>query len=178
MDEIAEYREPEIFNQVVRPALSDKKGKCLFIGTPKGFNHFYDMYQMAKDKEDWAAFSFMTIDSPFFQTEQGIKELEEAKALLSDLDYQQEYEAKFINFSGRIYHAFSRETCGTNICYTPDNGHLLVGMDFNHSPHTACIFQLVSGKLIQVDEVFIKFGDTEAMCRELKKRYPNQEITV
>ena len=46
MDEYADMK-PEVWEQILRPALADQKGSALFIGTPMGRNHFYDLYQYA-----------------------------------------------------------------------------------------------------------------------------------
>jgi len=174
LDEIAEYRDPGMFNQVIRPALSDKNGKALFIGTPKGFNHFYELYQKGTSQEDWASFSFKTIDSPFFQTEEGKQEIADAKNLLDELSFKQEYEAEFIHFSGRIYYAASREVFNSDYQFDSNNGPIYVGLDFNHSPLAGVLFHRIAGHSVAFDEIYLKFGDTESWCREFKKRYPNQ----
>jgi len=59
IDEYADMK-PQVFEQILRPALSDVKGGALFIGTPKGRNHFYELYQMAQreEDEDWVSFHF------------------------------------------------------------------------------------------------------------------------
>ena len=44
--------------KVLRPSLSDRKGQALFISSPNGFNHFHDLYMSAKEKPDWASWSF------------------------------------------------------------------------------------------------------------------------
>jgi len=55
LDEHASMR-PEAWMEVLRPALADRMGRALFIGTPKGLNHFYDLYQHARTQPEWAAF--------------------------------------------------------------------------------------------------------------------------
>ena len=52
MDEYAQIK-PELWTEVVRPMLSDRKGWAVFIGTPKGQNSFYDLYLDAQKREDW-----------------------------------------------------------------------------------------------------------------------------
>lgn len=59
LDEYASMR-PEAWTEVLRPALADRKGKALFIGTPNGLNHFYDLFQEARTHAEWAAFQFTT----------------------------------------------------------------------------------------------------------------------
>jgi len=57
LDEYADMK-PEVFEEILRPALADQKGSCLFIGTPKGRNHFYDLYKYAElSGEDDETFS-------------------------------------------------------------------------------------------------------------------------
>src|SRR6185437_4493054 len=60
-DEAADIA-PEVWTEVIRPALSDRLGWALFIGTPKGFDKFHDLYTEALDKPDWAAFKYTTLD--------------------------------------------------------------------------------------------------------------------
>jgi phage terminase large subunit len=62
MDEYADMK-PEVFEQILRPALADQKGGALFIGTPMGRNHFYELYKYAElgDDESYKAFHFTTM---------------------------------------------------------------------------------------------------------------------
>lgn len=57
IDEVAQCK-PELWGEVVRPALMDKKGFCVFIGTPKGIDKFYELYHEACKSPDWYAASF------------------------------------------------------------------------------------------------------------------------
>lgn len=177
LDEFAEYRTAEIWTQVVRPALSDKRGDAVFTGTPKGFNHLYDIFNDAKTDPDWAAFSYRTIDSPFFQTPEGKAEIEAAKKLLLERDFRQEYEASFENFAGRIYYAFDRLTCHADAVYN-DNLPIIVGMDFNKNPMTATLHQSYPREIVQFGEVFLPAADTPEMCRTIRHRFPNARIIV
>ena len=168
-DEFAEYRSESIYT-ALRPALSDRRGGALFPMTPKGMNHGYDFFNRAKTEEGWSAYSFRTIDSPFFQTEDGKKEIEEAKRNLSERDFKQEYEASFENFAGRIYYSYDRETCDTDYEYSPDMP-IYVGQDFNRSPMSSCLFQIVGGVSLQFDELFLTYSNTDEVCRVIKQKY-------
>jgi hypothetical protein len=179
LDEYAEYRTDEIWREVVRPALSDKRGAAFFALTPKGFNHAYELAQKAKSEDDWAYFQFKTIDSPFFKTPEGQKEIEQAKALLSKRDFSQEYCATFENFQGRIYYAFDRLHCNTDLNYTPQLP-LIVGMDFNRSPMTASLMQKHGSTLVQFGEIFLQSSDTPEICRTILQQFPKSKgkITI
>ena len=82
---------PTIFPEVIRPALADRKGWCVFIGTPKGRNYFYDLYQEAKDKKDWYACLFKASETGILDQE----ELDAAKSIMSEDLYEQEFECSF-----------------------------------------------------------------------------------
>jgi phage terminase large subunit len=90
LDEFAEMN-PEIWTQVIRPALSDYKGWGIFIGTPKGQNHFYEIYQSAKANPDWYTALFKASETGII--DQG--ELDAAKATMAENEYEQEFECSF-----------------------------------------------------------------------------------
>jgi len=94
LDEVADIK-AETWEKVLRASLSDKKGSALFIGTPKGRNWFYDMYNLglAGDDEEWKSWHFTTKDNPLIDP----KEIEGAKKTLSSFSFKQEYEASFDN---------------------------------------------------------------------------------
>lgn len=158
---------------VTRPMLSDTGGDALFISTPAGYNHFYDMYCAASVKKGWAAFQFTTLDGGNVPAE----EIEEAKHDLDERMFRQEYMASFEMLAGRVYYAYDRIE---NACLTLDDGvsPLLVGMDFNVNPMTAAIAQRKADQLHFIDEIVLPNGNTELMARELKTRYPGRSIRV
>jgi hypothetical protein len=75
--------------------LSDKKGKALFISTPKGRNWLYDLYNLgqSEEDEDWKSWHFTTKDNPLIDP----SEIESAKKTLSTFAFKQEYLASFDN---------------------------------------------------------------------------------
>ena len=94
LDEVADIK-ADTWEKVLRASLSDKKGRALFIGTPKGRNWFYDMYNLGLSEEDseWKSWHFTTRDNPLIDPE----EIEGAKKSLSSFSFKQEYEASFDN---------------------------------------------------------------------------------
>lgn len=94
LDEVADIK-AETWEKVLRASLSDKKGNALFIGTPKGRNWFYDMYNLGLNgvDEDWKSWHFTTKDNPLIDP----KEIEGARKTLSSFAFKQEYEASFDN---------------------------------------------------------------------------------
>ena len=92
MDELA-FMKADVWEAILRPALSDQKGHALFIGTPEGRNHFYDMYMGATvgGWNDWNGWSFSSYDNPFMDKE----EIDHAKSTLPGWAFRQEYMASF-----------------------------------------------------------------------------------
>jgi hypothetical protein len=114
LDEYADM-DPAIW-PILRPQLSDLRmeleygelGRALFIGSPKGFNHFkklYDDVRLHKMGDDWMAWKFTSLEGRNISA----NEIEKAKFDLAERDFRQEYLASFESIQGRIYHAFARE---------------------------------------------------------------------
>lgn len=100
LDEVADIK-PEAWEQVIRASLSDKKGRALFIGTPKGRNWFYDTFKLGENGEDsdWKSWHFTTQDNPLIDP----TEIESAKKTLSTFAFKQEYMASFSNAGSDIF---------------------------------------------------------------------------
>lgn len=89
----------EVWEQALRPALSDRKGGALFISTPKGFNHFCELYKRAEERDDWAAYQHPTWDNPYIDP----GEIEIARLELPSLIFRQEYGAEFVQLAGALF---------------------------------------------------------------------------
>ena len=61
---------PTIFPEVIRPALADRKGWCIFIGTPKGRNNFYQLYQSAIKNPKWYACTYKASETDILDEEE------------------------------------------------------------------------------------------------------------
>lgn len=106
IDEIASMRNFwEGWYEVVRPTLTDRKGEGLFISTPKGFNHFYDLYNLEGQDSDFKSFHFTTWDNPHIPRE----EIKKAESEVPSDQFAQEYMADFRKQQGLVYKEFSRE---------------------------------------------------------------------
>jgi len=99
LDEMADMPE-SLFPEVIRPALSDRKGYALFIGTPRGHNAFYDLYSAAEQQDDWHTALYKASDTGVLDDE----ELEAARSMMTIDQFQQEYECSWVaNVPGAIY---------------------------------------------------------------------------
>lgn len=105
-DEVAQYRNFWLgWNDVLSPTLIDRKGSAMFISTPKGFNHFYDLYNMQVKDKNYQSFHFTTYDNPHIP----IEELDREKASKPEDSFAQEYMADFRKQQGLVYKEFSRD---------------------------------------------------------------------
>lgn len=88
---------------VISPILQDRKGWAIFISTPNGYNHFYDMYNIKDD--DYKSFHYTSYDNPYLDKD----ELNKEKERMSVERFAQEYEAEFMKRAGAIWPRFSRD---------------------------------------------------------------------
>jgi len=97
LDEYADMKE-EVWEEILRPALMDVRGRALFIGTPKGKNHFYRLYQDALlgDDPDWEAFTFTSLDNPTLPPEEVAKQADLNNERANKRIIEQELYAKFV----------------------------------------------------------------------------------
>ena len=82
---------PDLFDTILRPALSDRKGFAIFIGTPMGRNWFFELHEQAKHTKDWFTKVFKASETKIIAQE----ELDAAKATMSPESYAQEFECSF-----------------------------------------------------------------------------------
>ena len=172
LDEYADMA-AEVWTEVLRPSLSDKLGTALFIGTPAGFNHLYDLWIEADSKPDWKSWQFTTSDGGHVPKE----ELEAAKLDLDERTYKQEYEASFASLTGRVYYEFDR-ILNVSSDLKDTQAELLCGMDFNINPMSAVLGVKAGNQLHIIDEITIANGNTELMCDAIHIRYPARRIQV
>lgn len=106
IDEVASMRNFDLhWEEVIRPTLTDTKGECIFISTPKGFNHFYDLFGKEHKDDEYKSFHYTTYDNPHIP----VSEIEKAKKELTEDRFSQEYVADFRKTQGLVYKEFDRE---------------------------------------------------------------------
>jgi len=175
LDEYADMKETA-WPQNVRPALSDRNGWCDLIGVPEGRNHYYRLVRDAIAMQakygaasEWANYTWPSADIL------PAKEIEAAKRDLDPLTFDQEYNASFVNFTGRAYYAFTEALhAATSIrSLYDDRATLVFCFDFNVEPGTAVIaqeYQFSNGEPFTgiIGEVWIpRNSNTPAVCRRL-----------
>ena len=150
IDEYANVNE-RLFPEIIRPALSDRKGYCVFIGTPQGMNNnFYELYLHAQSAEDWFQYKAKASDTNIVDPD----ELEKAKQVMGDNKFKQEFECDWIaNIEGAIYGKQIAEMENKRqIARVPYDPSLPVftAWDLGVSDHTAIIFWQQLGRSINV----------------------------
>lgn len=106
IDEAAFVRE-EAWTEALRPTLSDRQGRAMFISTPKGRNWFWRAYQrgMSGDPE-WHSWKLPTASNPFIDP----AEIEAARGMLPADTFRQEYLAEFIEDAGLVFRKVRQAT--------------------------------------------------------------------
>jgi len=98
LDEFAMMK-PTVWGEVVRPMVVDTKGRALFIGTPKGHNALFDMYERGRKHEyGFRSWIFQTKDNPYIQPQ----EILDAKNEMPDSMFKQEFECSFLADEERV----------------------------------------------------------------------------
>ncbi len=162
-DETQDYREFWLgWQEALRPTLTPRKGSALFMGTPKGFNHLYDLFQVEAKDEDYKSFHFTSYDNPYIDPE----EIEKAKGELTEDRFAQEYMADFRKTEGLVYKEFNREK---NLYDTFDGKIVerIAGIDFGFT-NPCAVLTLIrdSDEGLWVDDEWYKTGKTDAEIAE------------
>ena len=175
LDEVAQFRDFWMsWQEVLRPTLTDTKGEGIFISTPKGFNHFYELYNKESGvghesgpDDDFKSFHYTSYDNPFIPKE----EIDKAKNQLTPDRFSQEYMADFTKTEGLVYKEFKRE----KHLFDPDSPEIksktwrakMIGIDWGYT-NPACILTVYrdgADNYYVMDEWYEK-GRTDAEVAE------------
>lgn len=162
LDEVAQFKNFwEGWHEVLRPALTDKKGGAMFISTPLGFNHFYDLYNTRDD--DYAAFHFTSYDNPFIDKD----EIDKAKKEITEDRFAQEYLADFRKQEGLVYKEFNRAYHLWDGSKEPEITEKLGGVDFGYV-HQCGVLTIKKDKygIYWVTDELYKSGLTDVQLAE------------
>lgn len=171
LDEFAEC-DPTVWSTVIRPALSDRLGWAIFIGTPKGTNHLYDVYVQAQaTPETWYCAIYKASETGIVEK----SELEAARAVMSEAEYNQEYECSFSAALVGAYYGKEIEMLRTGnkitkVPYDPAAG-VITGWDLGISDTTTiwCV-QLIGRAVHVIDYIENSGSGLDYYVSELKKR--------
>ena len=158
MDEVADMPE-NVFPEVIRPALSDRKGWCVFVGTPKGHNAFFDKYEEAAGNPDWLAAVYKASETGILDDE----ELAAARVMMTADQYAQEFECSWnANVPGAVYgkemEAVQMDGRITNVPYDP-SAKVDTWWDLGVGDSTAVWFTQTIGRAIHVIDFYEARGE-------------------
>jgi len=141
----------KLFPEIIRPALSDRKGYCVFIGTPQGMNNnFYELYQHSQGADDWFNYKAKASETKIVDPEELVK----AKEVMGEKKYQQEFECDWIaNIEGAIYNdAIVKMEDNKQLTRVPYDPSLPVSTawDLGVADHSSIIFYQELGRAINI----------------------------
>jgi len=158
LDEYAQMN-PRMYSEVIRPALSDRKGWAVFIGTPKGKNEFYDIYHTALEKKSWKRFLFKASETGILDDE----ELELAQQDMAETEYEQEYECSWsaalrgAYYAKEIELAYDENRVG-RVPYNPAK-QVETWWDLGVADSTAIWFAQRDGKSVNIIDYYENNGE-------------------
>jgi hypothetical protein len=170
LDEVGDMN-PKIWNEVVRPALSDRLGWAMFIGTPKGANHFKDLRDRAEKEDGWSLLEFKASQTGIVPA----AELEAAKKEMGDDKFSQEFECSFNaavegSYFGQILNSLEQqgrfcEIARDDLCKT------YAAWDLGVGDSTSIWIAQVAGQEIRLMDYIENHGQgLDWYVRELKSR--------
>ena len=167
MDEYAFMKE-NVWGEIIQPTLAESKGEALFVGTPSGLNHFYDLFVKGQsDNSDYKSWQFTTLDGGFISEE----EVENAKKNLDKRTFQQEYEASFLTAANRCAYNFSRDIHCRVMEKSP---RMFWGIDFGVASYMTAILMCenTAGEVYVFDEIGLQNSNTFELAKlmQLKGR--------
>ena len=157
LDEMADFP-ASAWPTVIRPAIVDRKGCATIIGTPKGKNEFWEMYDYAKNHPEWWCRMFKASETDILDDD----ELEEAKRTMGEDRYEQEFECSFEAAIQGAYYAQEMKTATsdgrvTNVPYDPAVG-VTTAWDLGIGDSTAIFFAQYVGQEIRIIDYYESSG--------------------
>jgi hypothetical protein len=167
MDEYAFMKE-NVWGEIIQPTLAESRGEALFVGTPSGLNHFYDLFVKGQsDNGDYKSWQFTTLEGGFISEE----EIENAKKNLDKRTFQQEYEASFLTAANRCAYNFSRDIHCRVMEKSP---RMFWGIDFGVASYMTAILMCenTAGEVYVFDEIGLQNSNTFELAKlmQLKGR--------
>jgi phage terminase large subunit len=167
LDEYADM-DPRVWSEIIRPALADRQGWAVFIGTPKGRNAFFELWRRSQSEPGWFSLMLKASETGLIAAD----ELMLARRDLSEAQYAQEFECSFdAAVVGAYYGALMREAeADGRIAGVPYDPAALVwtAWDLGIRDATAIWFAQIVGREIRIIDYYEASGvDLGHYAREL-----------
>lgn len=165
MDEYAFMKE-NVWGEIIQPTLAESRGEALFVGTPSGLNHFYDLFVKGQsDNSDYKSWQFTTLEGGFISSD----EIENAKKNLDKRTFQQEYEASFLTAANRCAYNFSRDIHCRVMEKSP---RMFWGIDFGVASYMTAILMCenTAGEVYVFDEIGLQNSNTFELAKLMAEK--------
>lgn len=170
IDEVADMKQG-VWDEVIRPMLTDRNGWGVFIGTPKGVNLFYDMYRRAEEAEDWFAVTYRADQTQLIDAQ----ELEDARMDMTPEKFAQEFLCDFTvsDESAVISLSLALEASKRDLSDAEVRGAVkVIGVDVagSNTGRDKTVIQKVQG-LKAYDPIAMEGADTADIVNRLIREY-------
>jgi phage terminase large subunit len=157
LDEPADF-DPRVWPEILRPALSDRLGWAVFIGTPKGHNGFYEIREIARTDPDWLHIELKASETGLLPAD----ELAAARKLMTEDQYNQEFECSFdAAIVGAYYGILMREAEEakriTRVPHSPDL-QVYTAWDLGIGDQTVIWFAQLTGAEVRIIDCYAASG--------------------
>ncbi len=173
LDEFAQIK-PDVFPEIIRPTLLDRKGWCHFTGTPKGMNHFYEVYCQAQklsaeDDPEWGYAVYRADETGVISPE----ELDQIRKVTPESSYRQEYLCDFTAAADNVLITIDMVTDACNKTYTEGDlrkAITVMGVDVARFGDDKSVICWRSGLKCYEPKIFTKM-DNMTLVGEVTKIY-------
>jgi hypothetical protein len=142
MDEAA-FMAESVWTEALRPALADRRGRALFLSTPRGKNWFWRAYQRGLDGSDpeWKSFTAPTSSNPFIPA----GEVEAARSSVPERIFNQEFLATFSDDAGDVFRDVRLAATATRLDRALSTHDYVMGVDWGKSNDFTVLVVIDSG---------------------------------
>lgn len=165
----------EAWTKVIRPTLTDLKGDCFFLSTPRGKNnYFYDLFKLEETHDTWKSFQMPTVSNPHIDP----SEVAQAESQLDPLTFAQEYLASFVTENNNAFCYTYNSTKHNRSCVINPNWEVKLSFDFNRDPIT-CLVAQDNGKQVNfIEQIKLANSNIYELCNYIKAKYGKYLLVV
>jgi hypothetical protein len=159
-----------IWEQYLRPTLTDREGIAIFITTPRGYNWIYDLFKLGQSEEfpTWASWRSPSWDNPYLDK----AEIAQAKKELSSIIFEQEYMASFQSNVGAVYSDFDVLSHGISKPEIDPRWRHFRSIDFGYENPFVCLWIAVNplDQVIIYDEYYRSHVSVEQAAADILQK--------
>lgn len=174
-DEYAFHR-PDAWEMVFEPMLLTTKGWAMFISTPNGYNHFWDMVTKAKSTYNWWYSHASVYDNPYITRDEILR----IKSERTEDKFAQEYMAEFRKMEGAVYKEWDREVHVIPPEKIPKDGTYMIGIDFGFTNPSAVVFVVTDfdNNWYIYDEIYVRNTVMKDLAVKIKEKMASKHFSI